>query len=80
MNLGTPVITSNISSLPEASGDAGLLVDPYDVEDISRAMETLFSKPEVRAALIEKGYAHARNFSWEKMAREYLLFLEKTIL
>lgn len=80
MNLGTPVITSSISSLPEAAGDAGLLVDPYNIEAISRAMEKIFSEPSLRAKLVEKGYAQAKNFSWWKTANEYLLFLEKTVM
>lgn len=80
MSLGTPVITSSISSLPEAAGDAALLVDPYDIQGISRAMEKIFSNPDLRADMIEKGYAQARKFSWEKTAREYLLFLEQKVL
>ncbi len=80
MHLGTPVITSSLSSLPEAAGDAGLLVDPYNVEDISRAMEKIFSDRRLRAEMIEKGHAQAKKFSWEKTAHEYLLFLEKKVL
>jgi len=75
MNLGTPVITSNISSLPEAAGNAGLLVDPYNVEDISRAMEKVFLEPEVRVKLVEKGYLQAQKFSWSKAAKEYMALL-----
>ena len=76
MNLGTPVITSTISSLPEAAGDAGLLVDPHDTEDISRAMEKIFFDPDLRVKLIEKGYEQAKKFSWEKTAHEYLSVIE----
>ena len=76
MNLGTPVITSSISSLPEAAGDAGLLVDPYDIGDISHAMEEIFTDSGLRAKLIEKGYVQAKKFSWEKTAREYLSVIE----
>lgn len=80
MNLGVPVITSNISSLPEAAGDAGVLVNPYDIGDISRAMERIYSDVGFRTILIEKGYAQAKKFSWEKTAEEYLRFLEETVL
>lgn len=71
MSLGAPVITSSISSLPEVAGGAALLVDPYDVEDISRAMEELYSDPTLRADLIQKGLARAKVFSWTKSADAY---------
>lgn len=71
MNLGTPVITSSISSMPEIAGNAALLVDPFDVEDISRAMEKLYSDSALRADLIQKGLARAKMFSWEKSADAY---------
>jgi glycosyltransferase involved in cell wall biosynthesis len=79
MNLGTPVITSNLSSLPEAAGDAALLVDPYNTEDISYAMERVFSDSALRAQMIEKGYAQAKKFSWEKTARDYIRVLEDVV-
>ena len=79
MSLGTPVITSSISSLPEAAGDAGLLIDPYDTEALSHAMEKIFYDSDLRTVLIEKGYAQAKKFSWEKTAHEYLLFLEQAV-
>lgn len=72
MSLGTPVITSAISSLPEVAGGAALLVDPFDVEDISRAMEKLYSDPALRANLIQKGLARAKMFSWTKAADAYI--------
>lgn len=75
MGLGTPVITSAISSLPEVAGGAALLVDPYDVEDISRAMEKAYSDPVLRADLIQKGLARAKMFSWTKAADAYIALL-----
>lgn len=72
MNLGTPVITSSISSLPEVAGGAAILVDPYNAEDISRAMEKLCSDPALRADLIQKGLVRAKLFSWAKTADAYL--------
>src|SRR3989344_1321641 len=72
MSVGTPVITSNISSMAEAAGNAALLVDPFDVSDISRAMEHIFYDTGLRAKLIEKGYVQAKKFSWEKTAKEYM--------
>ncbi len=79
MSLGAPVITSNVSSLPEAAGDAGLLVNPHNVDEISHAMEMVFTDTTLRKTLIEKGYAQAKKFSWTKTAQEYLILLEKTV-
>jgi glycosyltransferase involved in cell wall biosynthesis len=72
MACGTPVIVSNVSSLPEVVADAGILVDPYDAEELSVAMWRLLSDAELRASLIEKGYKRAGFFSWDKAAQETL--------
>ncbi len=72
MACGTPVITSNTSSLPEVVGDAALLVDPYDVEAIAEALARLLEDEELRQRLREAGLARARQFSWERTARETL--------
>jgi glycosyltransferase involved in cell wall biosynthesis len=63
MQLGTPVMTSNVSSLPEIAGDAALLIDPYDKGDISRAIRALWEQSELRDALVQKGYVQAAKFS-----------------
>lgn len=76
MSVGTPVITSNISSMAEAAGDAALLVDPFDTADISRAMERMYSDEALRAELIGKGLARSAEFSWSKAAREHLDVIE----
>jgi glycosyltransferase involved in cell wall biosynthesis len=75
MSLGTPVITSDISSMPEISREAALLVDPFNIEDISRAMEKLYSDPALRADLIQKGLVRAKLFSWAKAADAYMSLL-----
>lgn len=75
MNLGTPVITSSVSSLPEAAGGAALLVDPYQPEDISQAMERLYKNPILREELGRKGREHAKKFSWPKAACAYIELL-----
>ena len=72
MSLGVPVITSSTSPMDEVAGDAALLVDPRDAHSISEAMEKVYTDSALRAALIEKGLAHAKLFSWSKAAREYL--------
>ena len=68
MACGTPVVTSRISSLPEVVGDAAVLIDPYDVEDITRGLRRALEDETLRAALIEKGRVRARGFSWERSA------------
>jgi glycosyltransferase involved in cell wall biosynthesis len=69
MSSGTPVITSNVSSLPEVVGDAALLIDPYDPHAIADAMRRLLTDDALREDLREKGRARARHFSWERSIR-----------
>ena len=63
---GIPVVTSNISSMPEVAGEAAVLVDPYDAASIADGITKVLSGPK---ALIEKGFARASEFSWEKTAK-----------
>ena len=67
---GTPVLTSNTSSLPEAAGDGALMVDPYDVEELAAGLDRLLTDEPLRHELRERGLAHARQFSWSHTARE----------
>ena len=67
---GTPVISGNLSSLPEVAGDAALLVDPYDAAQICDAIVALDSRDELRETLIAKGRERARMFSWDRAARQ----------
>jgi len=76
MACGTPVITSNVSSLPEVAGEAALSVDPQDVDALSLALNRIWSSHELRAELRRKGLARARLFSWEKTARATLQVYE----
>ncbi|MEB3828969.1 glycosyltransferase family 4 protein [Phormidium sp. CCY1219] len=66
MACGTPVITSNRSSLPELAGDAAILVDPYNVREIASAMQLVAISPTTRSRLREQGLARASQFSWAK--------------
>jgi len=68
MACGTPVISSNATSLPEVVGDAGILVDPYDVDALARAMLEVSSSERLRRELAEKGIARAARFSNRRMA------------
>lgn len=72
MQSGIPVITSNVSSLPEAAGDAAILVDPYSLEEIEDAMTRILSSEELQRQLREKGLAQAAKFSWRTCAEELL--------
>jgi glycosyltransferase involved in cell wall biosynthesis len=66
MACGTPVITSNISSLPEVAGDAAILINPYNPEEITAAMQEIINDSELRKQLSEQGLKRANQFSWEK--------------
>ena len=76
MSYNCPVITSNVSSLPEAGGDAAIYVDPKSTEDIAEKIEKVVSSKKLREEMIEKGKKHIKNFSWEKSAKETLAILE----
>src|SRR5713101_1836059 len=65
MASGTPVVTSNVSSLPEVAGGAAVLVDPYDPRSIADGIECVLGDKSLRTELREKGLARARQFSWE---------------
>jgi glycosyltransferase involved in cell wall biosynthesis len=69
MYYGTPVVTSNVSSLPEVVADAAMLVDPYSSESIADGMRRVLTDEHLRAFLRERGMARAREFSWEQSAR-----------
>lgn len=70
MACGTPVITSNLSSLPEVAGDAAILIDPYSIDDIANAMKTVASNSQLRRQLSEAGLAQAQKFSWKKTGEQ----------
>jgi glycosyltransferase involved in cell wall biosynthesis len=70
MACGCPVIASNTSSLPEVTGDAALLVEPTDVEELVKQMERVLMDAGLRAELRERGLARAAEFSWDRTARE----------
>jgi glycosyltransferase involved in cell wall biosynthesis len=72
MACGTPVVTSNVSSLPEAAGDAALMIDPYDVEAITHAIQKLLFDKETRQQTISKGFDHIQGFTWERSARQLM--------
>jgi glycosyltransferase involved in cell wall biosynthesis len=66
MACGTPVITSNLSSLPEVAGDAAILINPYNIGEITEAMQTIVSDSALWRNLSHQGIKRANQFSWEK--------------
>jgi glycosyltransferase involved in cell wall biosynthesis len=68
MACGVPVVTSNVTAMPEVAGDAALLVDPTSVEEIAEAMMQIVGDDSIRRQLREKGLARAERFSWSKTA------------
>lgn len=70
MACGTPVITSNNSSLPEVAGDAALLVDPRNPEEIAVAIRRLLADETLRCELSSRGILHARQFTWKATAEK----------
>ncbi|AFY36952.1 glycosyl transferase group 1 [[Leptolyngbya] sp. PCC 7376] len=77
MGCGTPVITSNLASMPEVAGDAAILVDPYNTNEISDAMQAIATDSALRMNLSELGLARAKLFSWEKTGRETVEVLKR---
>ncbi len=74
---GAPVITSNVSSLPEVVGDAALLIDPTDPQQIADAMARVLHDPALRAELVRRGHERVAAFSWERSAaRTRAVYLE----
>lgn len=76
MQHNLPVIASNVSSIPEVVGDAALMVNPYDVDEISDAIMELLTNVEKRQDLIRKGQERIKLYSWEKTAEETLKILK----
>ncbi len=76
MACGCPVITSNTSSLPEVVGDAGMMVDPYDVDEIANAMKRVLLDENLREEMIKKGLERAKKFRWENCADETIRVYE----
>lgn len=77
MACGTPVVTSNLSALPEVAGDAAILVNPYQVDEITAAMQMLVQDGTVRSHLRAAGLERARQFRWEKTAEKTAAVLQQ---
>ncbi len=76
MACGVPVITSNITSMPEIAGDAAILINPRNPEELKNSILTLLNDKKLRNDLRERGFRQAKKFSWKKMAKETLEIYE----
>jgi glycosyltransferase involved in cell wall biosynthesis len=79
MSCGTPVVCSNVSSLPEVAGDAARLADPLDVDDLAATISQALASEELRQAMLRRGMEQAAKFSWEQTARETLAVYNQAI-
>lgn len=79
MASGTPVLTSNISSLPEVVGDAGILVDPQNADEIARAMLKVLRDEGLREEMRERGLERAKRFTWQGAAEETIRVYEEAM-
>lgn len=73
MACGTPVITSTLTSMPEVAGEAALLVDPHEPDQLVEAMELLHNDSDLRKLLIQRGRERAIRFSWKRSAQKLLV-------
>lgn len=71
----TPVITSQVSAMPEIAGDGALLVDPANPDEIAHNIKKLVENQSLVQQLVEKGYANCQKYSWEKFTRETMMIL-----
>jgi len=76
---GAPVVSSSATCLPEVYGDAAHYFNPYDISDMTHAIDDVLSSPELRKELIEKGYEQAKKYSWKRMAEQTLSVYEQTL-
>jgi len=79
MACGTPVVTSNTSSLPEVVGDAGIMIDPYDVDELANVMNEVLTNNDLKKSMSEKGLRRAQIFNWKDTAKKTLKVYEEVI-
>ena len=66
MACGTPVITSNVCSLPEVAGDAALCVDPLSIQEIAAALDQVLTRSSTTDERVQRGLVNVRRYSWER--------------
>ena len=79
MACGTPVVASNVYALPEVCGDAAVLVDPYDVDDIAEGLLCILDDPEWAGELRRRGLARASQFTWRRSAELHVEAYERLL-
>ncbi|KAA3617965.1 MAG: glycosyltransferase family 1 protein [Calditrichaeota bacterium] len=79
MACGTPVLTSNVSAIPEVAADAALLVDPYSIDELSSGLQSLLKSEKLRKEFIERGHARKQLFSWENTAKQTSEILKSVV-
>ena len=77
MACGTPVITSNLASLPEVTKKAAVLIDPYKITEIAKAMQAIALDTQMRSQLSQLGLERAKQFSWTKTAVQTQAILQQ---
>jgi len=77
MACGTPILASNVSSIPEVVGDAALLFDPYNVNEMANAIDRAINDKDLRQKLVQRGFERIKKYSWENSAKEILGVFEE---
>lgn len=80
MACGVPVVTSNVSSMPEVGGDATIYFNPYDENDMAEKIKMVLDDKQLREEMISKGLEKVKEYSWEKCARETLKVYEEVLM
>lgn len=78
-SIGLPVMTSNVSAMPEVGGSAALYVDPYNVKDIKEKLDMLMNDKKFREGLVKKGFKRVKQFSWGKAAMQTAQVYERLV-
>ena len=76
---GVPVVSSNVCALPEQVGDAGLLFDPHNIEDMAEKIYKIWIDEELRKTLVQKGYERIKNLTLEHYAKEWENIINKVL-
>jgi glycosyltransferase involved in cell wall biosynthesis len=79
MQHGAPVVSSNATCLPEIYGDAAYYFDPLDIHDMASSINTVINDTKIRNKLIKNGRKKAKEYSWERMARQTLEVYRKAL-
>jgi glycosyltransferase involved in cell wall biosynthesis len=72
MACGTPVVSSDLTSMPEVCGDAAVYCDPHNIEDIKNKIELVLNDVNLQNSMIQKGFERAKHFTWDKAAKEHM--------